>query len=568
MYRDFYGFQDKPFNQTPDPHFIFLSQNHREAIAHLLYGINSHVGFISLTGEVGSGKTTVLRSLLNHLDADHYRTALIFNPSLSPLELLRSIGREFGILSNDANEPESAILDTLNRFLIHENSEQRTVVLVIDEAQDLSANVLEQIRLISNLETDSDKLIQIILAGQPELLDLLKERNLRQLNQRITVRYHLTPLDFEDTAAYINHRVDIAKGRVFFSHRAIAKIYRYSGGLPRLINAACDRALLAGFTRNSKEITGRIADIAIRDLARHGRWSVLKRPLVLYPLLLVAILLAAVPLLFRAGLIPSIFVEPLSLSERDTATGTAATPPGVPGAPDSSRTTLASAGPQKQIQRTPVNLNRDLVSRLEPLSVHESLRSAFNEVARLWKVEAAGDNEVDFEHLQEFLRARELNLLSFRGNLEGLKVLDYPAILELSLPGKTEKRYAALVGVKGDKIALGAPLAPNSLLTIPELERYWTGQAYIPWKNFLQLPETLAPGSRGTHVRTLQKLLRETGIQHQLLTGTYDRETQAAVKIFQVTHGLDPDGVVRFQTLLFLYQSVDRFEAPRLNRPD
>jgi len=177
MYLEYYGFQDRPFNQTPDPRFIFLSQHHREAIAHLLYGIRNHAGFISLTGEVGSGKTTVLRTLLSQLESDHFRTALIFNPSLSPSGLLRSIGREFGLVSDDslADESDSGLVDKLNRFLIRENSEKRTVVLVIDEAQNLGAKVLEQIRLISNLETDSDKLIQIILAGQPELLDLLKK---------------------------------------------------------------------------------------------------------------------------------------------------------------------------------------------------------------------------------------------------------------------------------------------------------------------------------------------------------------------------------------------------------
>src|SRR5512139_1222355 len=196
MYLDFHGFREKPFNLTPDPRFVFLSKNHKEAFAHLLYGINNRVGFIVLTGEVGSGKTTVLRALLSQLDPGHYSTALIFNPCLSPPELLEKTCREFGIPIPTSNH--GSPLDALNLFLLQQNAEGRTVVLVIDEAQALEAPVLEQIRLISNLETDREKLIQIVLAGQPELEKILKKKGMRQLAQRVTVRYHLQPMDFQD----------------------------------------------------------------------------------------------------------------------------------------------------------------------------------------------------------------------------------------------------------------------------------------------------------------------------------------------------------------------------------
>ena len=236
MYLDFYGFREKPFNLTPDPRFVFLSRNHREAFAHLLYGISNRVGFISLTGEVGSGKTTVLRALLNQLDADRYRTALIFNPRLSGPELLQSINRELGISSPSSDH--SSPLDALNSFLLQQNAEGRIVVLVIDEVQNLEAPVLEQIRLISNLETDREKLIQIVLSGQPEFAQTLEKKEMRQLSQRITVRYHLQPLDFQDTVGYINHRLVTAggKGGDLFSRKALKRIYHFSQGLPRLIN--------------------------------------------------------------------------------------------------------------------------------------------------------------------------------------------------------------------------------------------------------------------------------------------------------------------------------------------
>ena len=275
MYVDFYGFRKKPFNLTPDPRFVFLSKSHREAFAHLLYGINNRVGFILLTGEVGSGKTTVLRALLNQLGTGHYRTALIFNPCLSAPELIQNVNREFAIQTDSSGG--AGLLDSLNPFLLEQNSQGRTVVLVIDEAQNLRAPVLEQIRLISNLETDRDKLIQIVLSGQPELIQALKKKELRQLNQRITVRYHLRPLDYEDTEAYIAHRLRVA-GRTdgaVFSKGAVKRIYSYSGGLPRLINAACDRALLVGYARESARVTSRVAAVGISDL---GRDTVSNRP--------------------------------------------------------------------------------------------------------------------------------------------------------------------------------------------------------------------------------------------------------------------------------------------------
>ena len=268
MYCEHFGFREKPFSMTPDPRFIFLSRNHREAFAHLLYGIDNRTGFIALTGEVGAGKTTVLRTLLTQLDPGRYSTALIFNPSPSPVELLRSINREFNIPA-DSDDP-ARLLDTLNVFLLEQNRSGKTVVLVIDEAQHLGPPVLEQVRLISNLETDTEKLIQIVLAGQPELGRMLSREELRQLDQRIAVRYHLRPMDFDDTAGYIAHRLGVVdgKGKAQFTRWALRLIYRYSGGLPRLINVVCDRALLAAYTQDTDRITAGIAWKAIADVRK------------------------------------------------------------------------------------------------------------------------------------------------------------------------------------------------------------------------------------------------------------------------------------------------------------
>lgn len=269
MYWETLGFTEPPFSLTPNPGFLFMSSCHQEAFAHLLFAIDNAAGFIELSGEVGTGKTTVIRTLLGRLDPSRYRTAFIFNPSISPLGLQQEINREFGLES--AGKEANELHKTLNEFLLQENLNGRTVVLVIDESQDLPPDVLEQVRLISNLETEQKKLIQIVLVGQPELNRLLARQELRQLNQRITVRYHLEPMAPEEITAYIRHRVRVAaRGGepVTFSDGALKRIIGYSGGIPRLINAVCDRALLSAYTSEAREISPSMAAEAISDVAR------------------------------------------------------------------------------------------------------------------------------------------------------------------------------------------------------------------------------------------------------------------------------------------------------------
>lgn len=266
MYTKYFGFNEKPFTLTPNPRFIFLSKNHKEAFAHLLYGINYHYGFIELTGEVGTGKTTVLRTLLGQLQDDSYRTALIFSPCLTGVELLRSINAEFGLDSK--SEYANELLTELNRFLLAETATGRTVVLVIDEAQNLEPDVLEQIRLISNLETENDKLIQIVLAGQPELEALLARSDLRQLSQRIAVRYKLHSLGMSETRFYIRQRMEVAgdSGGVSFSNLAIIGIFLCTRGVPRMVNILCDRALLIAYGDEHRRITASIVMRAMWEL--------------------------------------------------------------------------------------------------------------------------------------------------------------------------------------------------------------------------------------------------------------------------------------------------------------
>jgi general secretion pathway protein A len=300
MYTKYYGFNEKPFTLTPNPRFIYLSKNHKEAFAHLLYGINNHYGFIELVGEVGTGKTTVLRTLLVQLSEDSYRTALIFNPCLTGVELLRSINHEFDLHSG--SEYASELLEELNRFLLKENARGITVVLVIDEAQNLSPEILEQLRLISNLETENDKLIQIVLAGQPELSALLDLPELRQLNQRIAVRYRLRSMSLDETRSYIRHRMVVAgeTGGVTFSSPALGLIHLYTNGLPRLINNLCDRALLVGYGDEKRRISAFIITRAIIETVntrQERRFS-----LALAGIILVLIFAALIMTSYYAGL--------------------------------------------------------------------------------------------------------------------------------------------------------------------------------------------------------------------------------------------------------------------------
>ena len=264
MYTAFYGFSAPPFNITPDPRFLFLSDGHREAFDHLCFGVAQRKGFIQLTGEVGAGKTTLCRAFLDQLD-EACKTALILNPRMTATQLLRSILVE---LDQKAPRDRVSCLATLNEFLLQQVEEGNDVVLVIDEAQDLSEELLEEVRLLSNLETDQQKLLQIVLVGQPELRDKLNSRGLRQLRQRITVRYHLRPLTLYETGFYIEHRLRIAgaASQPTFNRLAILLVHWYARGIPRLINAICDKTLLCGFVAETQRLRGRHVRRALREL--------------------------------------------------------------------------------------------------------------------------------------------------------------------------------------------------------------------------------------------------------------------------------------------------------------
>lgn len=267
VYLEYYGLTESPFDITPNPRFLFYSAKHREAFNHLLYGIRERKGFVQLTGEVGAGKTTICRSLLEAL-GEGWETALILNPALDADGLVKAIAMEFGLQVKGLGLDRLETLAMLNDYLLRLAEQGRDAVLIIDEAQDLTDELLEQVRLLSNLETYDRKLVQIVLMGQPELRDRLNAHHLRQLRQRITIRYHLRPLKFQEVGRYIQHRLQVSgsKGPPYFTTPALWRIHRYSQGIPRLINAVCDKCLLAGYVQQKDAIDHGMVGRAIREL--------------------------------------------------------------------------------------------------------------------------------------------------------------------------------------------------------------------------------------------------------------------------------------------------------------
>lgn len=539
MYLDYYGFTEKPFTITPNPRFIFFSKIHKEAFALLLYGINNRFGFMELTGEVGTGKTTVLRTLLNQLGDDTYRIALIFNPSLSAVDLMRAINQEYGI--PDTSGHVAGLLGELNSFLLRENAAGRTVVLVIDEAQNLAPDVLEQIRLISNLETESEKLIQIVLAGQPELGRLLSKPELRQIDQRIALRYHLRPLDREDSRAYIEHRLEIAggRGKVVFSSSAIGAIYRYSRGTPRLMNMLCDRALLIGYTKDSRKITGRDAALAFRDIMLKPARNV--SPLVLGGGVLVVLLLAI------------IFGYPALFGQKSGGTAAVKAASGISGKGGISPS-LPPPPPVEQFD--PVKFKQAVQDELSVRSEEKSAVQAINALAPLWNVPPVKRLSLTTpvaEEIRRQARQRNLELLPFGDSLDLLLRLDSPALLAIAAKDGKGSFLVALTGTRDGKLLLSPSLLGRTAFLRSELLAIWSGRAYIAWRNHDKIPLSMAQGTKGPKVKKLQDLLRLAGFQDLRATGIYDEATVKAVKGFQAARGIKGTGTVGPVTLIHLY---------------
>ncbi len=559
MYTTYYGFNEKPFTLTPNPRFIYLSKNHKEAFAHLLYGINNHYGFIELIGEVGTGKTTVLRTLLGQLNDDNYRSAFIFNPYLTGVELLRSINHEFGL--NAEKKYSNELLEELNNFLLKENARGVTVVLVIDEAQNLSPQILEQLRLISNLETENDKLIQIVLAGQPELSALLNLPELRQLNQRIAVRYRLHSMSMDETHSYIRHRMMVAgeTGGVSFSRSALKLIHLYSRGLPRLINNLCDRALLVGYGDERRCVTASTVLRAIKELLTVHQG---KRLLfVSSGLICVAITCIALTLYAsgrKAGTRAMDFFRsiPSPVTATYTSTGTR-----VP--VQTLKSEIAVIDPQKWDKHI-LLLQQEILS-YEQNDVH---LLAFNAIADKWRVRPITIFSGKFTVPDMFSRLaakRNLRVTAFRGTLDEAIRFDVPFLVLTRGSDNVGGYYLAVTSITENSVSISPSLFDSSTISKSDLNAISTGTFYLVWQNYGQIPEIIKLGETRYEISALQRLLQKSGLYSGSIDGTYSTVTAKAVNAFQRSIGISLDETVGELTLAALTKYNTNQKVPSLS---
>ena len=539
MYQHYFGLAEAPFSIAPDPRYLYLSQRHQEALAHLLYGVSGDGGFVLLTGEVGAGKTTVCRCLLQQIPAS-CDVAYIFNPKLTVEELLSTICVEFGIAYPSGNGSIKVFVDCINAYLLDAHAKGRHTVLIIDEAQNLSAEVLEQMRLLTNLETNERKLLQIILLGQPELALMLERPELRQLRQRIVARYHLGPLTKPEVAAYVRHRLEISGARrTLFPAALMGRLYHLSGGVPRVINVLCDRSLLGTYVQGKERV-----DRA--TLAQAAREVFHLEP----PRSLVAPLLVTLILVLGAVLAMTLY----QLEQRGVGTaavaGTMATP-----AVQSMAAGPANAAPGKEAKPAAA-----LPDTLDWPASELRSRSKATAYAALFRAWGADYNGADACRQAEGLGLR---CRSARGGLDELRRLNRPAVL-LMRDDQGRGFHAALIAL-ADKTATFAIGAEARKVALGALAVQWSGQYTLLWRMPPDAQETIRSGERGPAVQWLigqlaqaQGRVADTGKDP-----LFDEVLERQVKQFQLAQGLIPDGAVGPQTVMRLAGVGDR-SAPKL----
>ena len=607
MYKNFFGFNERPFKLVPNPAYLFLSRSHEEALAHLTYAVVQGEGFMEITGEVGTGKTTLCRAFLEHLD-DNTKTAYIFNPNLNSFELLKAINDEFGIPSDADNAKD--LIDTLNAFLIEQKTRGNHTVLLIDEAQNLTNEVLELLRLLSNLETAKHKLLYIILVGQPELKEKLDSYELRQLRQRISLSCRLIPLGFNDVRNYIQHRINVAskKPGIRFAEGAYRSIYNYSKGIPRLINIVCDRALLTAFGLDQKEITQKIVRASIKELTdsnniNKNRFKKQKKAILFFSILSLILFMM---IYFRSGLFRGNTIlnspETKKLDTRHSNNVKETAPPvntfdikqpapaitatvknePVPAvtASDEKKPTpilIASDSKKNEVQKIkkfePViepitEPPRNFGNILKTMNRISSRRMAIKVALNLWNIEPEIKPDLDaINDDEDFFRSvsKENNLLLRRitGNLNAIKKLNLPLILAVHLNKNIAPVYLSLIKIDAQKVTLRGGKQDISIELLPaELESYWSGKAYVPWKNFLSLKGTIPIDCPQNSITTLKMFLRDIGFKEVEINPFYDDKTRQAVKEIQKKYGLYVDGTVGSTTKIALYNEKKVFKRP------
>jgi len=584
MYQKHFGLTERPFSIAPDPRFLYMSRQHREALAHLLYGIGEGGGFVQLTGEVGTGKTTICRCLLEQLP-EHVDMALILNPRVSAQELLASVCDELKIPYARDTTSIKVLTDVLNAYLLDSHARGRRTVLMIDEAQNLSADALEQVRLLTNLETTREKLLQIILVGQPELRTLLARDDLRQLSQRITARYHLEPISREETAAYIRHRLQVCgAGEPVFNDGAIDLVHRYSSGIPRLINVLCDRAMLGAFVEGRRRVEAPIVRKAASEVLpeegmnaprrRGGGWFVVAAVLAAlgmgaYPLFehYSVSSFAPVPGTVRTPppvsapkveSVPPAEPAPVAAAETLPAVSEAAEPADT-GEPVASPET-AEAEIAKPASEPAASPSSDLKRALSS-SGNDAPRHAWAGLYRLWGVQADvfGDEQACAQ-----APAVGLRCLQGGGSWTVLTQLDRPAIL-LLMDDHGRRVPVLLQELLGDKARIQVD-GKEMIEPVDVLKQSWFGHYRVLWKTPPKGSAVLRPGDQGSDVSWLrQQLHQATGMRSIAPNPSqYDAGLEELVRSFQRDNALNVDGVAGPRTMIYLNTLEKRPSVPRL----
>jgi general secretion pathway protein A len=551
MYTRFFGLNEEPFSITPNPRYLYMSERHTEALAHLIYGIKDSGGFVQLTGEVGTGKTTLVRSLLQRLP-ENADVALVLNPQLSATEFLAAILEELGQPLPENTDSLKALTDVLNRFLLENHSRGRRTILIVDEAQNFAVDVLEQIRLLTNLETSKQKLLQITLIGQPELRTMLARNDLRQLAQRITGRYHLRPLSQADTEEYVRHRMQVAGATTnVFSGATCRELFKLSGGVPRIINVIADRALLGAYTRDEHAVTPEMVQAAAGEVygedpeLRRGRTNIRN----------VALLAgAAVVLIGAAAYTVSRFVTD------DPAEAPAVAEQVIAPADEGAAVALLPVEAPAAGGAQPVELD-SLEQIIATNAERTDTRYAFAELFRQW----GANYDIDSSRACAQGAQYGLYCLFLRGSLSQIRKLDRPVILTLQDTAGT-KHQATLVRLDNTTggISLGGRVYNVS---VDDINAMWFGEFVLLWRPQTGEAKTLAPGMTDPGVLWLRQSLAT--IQGQAIppadSAYFDDTLKARLEEYQVTRRIEVDGLAGQQTQIIINGDLG-VDAPRLVR--
>lgn len=595
MYKTYFGLRERPFAIAPDPSFLFMSELHREALAHLLYGVKSDAGFVLLTGEVGTGKTTICRCLLEQIP-ETSKVAYVINPRLSVVELLATICDEFGIEYPPGNNSIKLFVDLINEYLLAAHAGGYKPVLIIDEAQNLSYELLEQVRLLTNLETNERKLLLIIMLGQPELRQKLFRPELRQLQQRITARYHLGPLSRRDTFSYINHRLDVAGAqRKLFKQSALRKIFKLSGGVPRLINLLCDRALLGAYVQGEGKIAKRIVAKSADEIMDSGRR--MRPPLRSFSAWALAGILV---MLCTWGLMSGKFanfidqdgvghwVETSALGRWVAKAGLASAKPmkiaDLPSHWTKKKATAAGISNAAAGQSLPAAAEEDTQVCMDEdneagtsapdhlvwpadKSISKSKIMAYQSLFAQW-----GSSYDPSKYRIACNQAMTIGLscLYKQGNMGSVRRFNRPAVMRL-LDRNGQEYFATLIGVQGRqaRIVVGGV---SETVAIEELEAQWTGTYTLLWKMPPGYQGAVLPGKSAPWLPWLTERLAVPAGREKI--NDQDRTRQilqgrllAQVKRFQHDNGLPPDGILGPQTLISLNSVRADSSFPSLTTP-